>query len=78
MPKTRPPKQHEITELLAGWSGGNHTALDDLYPLVYEKLRRLARSYMKREPKGHTLAYVLHISENWDLSRAWLYQQLGG
>ena len=63
MPKPRLPKQHEITELLAEWSGGNQTALDDLYPLVYEELRRLARSYMKREPKGHTLQTTALINE---------------
>jgi len=58
-----PPEQHEITELLAKWSGGNQTALDELYPLVYEELRRLARSYMKREPKGHTLQTTALINE---------------
>jgi RNA polymerase sigma-70 factor (ECF subfamily) len=63
MRKTRPPTQHEITELLAAWSGGNQTALDRLYPLVYEELRRLARSYMKREPKGHTLQTTDLINE---------------
>jgi len=56
-------KQHEITELLEQWSGGNQTALDRLYPLVYEELRRLARSYMKREPKGHTLQTTALINE---------------
>ena len=63
MHRTRPPEQHEITELLAKWSGGNQTALDELYPLVYEELRRLARSYMKREPKGHTLQTTALINE---------------
>jgi len=63
MHKTRPPEQHEITELLAKWSGGNQKVLDELYPLVYEELRRLARSYMKREPKGHTLQTTALINE---------------
>lgn len=63
MKKSPPLKQHEITELLAQWSGGNQTALDKLYPLVYDELRRLARSYMKREPKGHTLQTTALINE---------------
>lgn len=63
MTKTPAPKPHEITELLAQWSGGNQTALDRLYPLVYEELRRLARSYMKRERKGHTLQTTALINE---------------
>lgn len=57
------PEQHEITELLEQWSDGNQTALDKLYPLIYEELRRLARSYMRRERKGHTLQTTALINE---------------
>ena len=63
MNKLPPAKPHEITELLEQWSGGNQAALDQLYPLVYEELRRLARSYMRREPKGHTLQTTALINE---------------
>jgi len=63
MTDTPPVKHHEITELLEQWSGGNQSALDRLYPLVYEELRRLARSYMKREHKGHTLQTTALINE---------------
>jgi len=63
MNKLPPSKPHEITELLEQWSGGNQAALDQLYPLVYEELRRLARSYMRREPKGHTLQTTALINE---------------
>ena len=38
-----------ITELLIAWSEGRREALDDLMPLVYEELRRLASSYVRRE-----------------------------
>lgn len=57
------PKQHEITQLLAEWSGGNQSALDELYPLVYDELHRLARRYMSRERKGHTLQTTALINE---------------
>ena len=63
MSKPPLPNQHEITKLLEQWSDGNQTALDKLYPLVYEELRRLARSYMKGEPKGHTLQTTALINE---------------
>lgn len=63
MANVRTPGQHEITELLEQWSDGNQTALDKLYPLVYEELRRLARSYMRRERKGHTLQTTALINE---------------
>ena len=63
MNKPPPSKPHEITELLEQWSGGNQAALDQLYPLVYAELRQLARSYMRREPKGHTLQTTALINE---------------
>ena len=60
---THKPQQHEITQLLAEWSDGNQSALDELYPLVYEELHRLARRYMSRERKGHTLQTTALINE---------------
>ena len=60
MPRTQ---QHQITQLLAEWSDGNQSALDELYPLVYEELHRLARRYMSRERKGHTLQTTALINE---------------
>ena len=57
------PPRHEITQLLAEWSGGNQSALDELYPLVYDELHRLARRYMNRERKGHTLQTTALINE---------------
>jgi RNA polymerase sigma factor (TIGR02999 family) len=45
-----------VTQLLQDWSRGNNEALASLMPLVYQELRRLARSYMRRERTGHTLA----------------------
>jgi len=57
------PHQHEITELLAEWREGNQSALDELYPLVYDELHRLARRYMSRERKGHTLQTTALINE---------------
>jgi len=60
---TQTPRQHEITELLAEWREGNQSALDELYPLVYNELHRLARRYMSRERKGHTLQTTALINE---------------
>lgn len=63
MKKDPPQQEHEITQLLAKWSDGNQAALDELYPLVYEELHRLARRYMSRERKGHTLQTTALINE---------------
>jgi RNA polymerase sigma factor (TIGR02999 family) len=60
---SKTPKQHEITQLLAEWSDGNQSALDELYPLVYDELHRLARRYMSREREGHTLQTTALINE---------------
>jgi RNA polymerase sigma-70 factor, ECF subfamily len=54
---------HEITQLLAEWSDGNQTALDKLYPLVYDELHRMANRYMKRERRDHTLQTTALINE---------------
>ena len=44
-----------VTQLLVAWSDGDAAARDELMPLVYEELRRLAHRYMGRERIGHTL-----------------------
>src|SRR5262245_16180575 len=53
----------EVTQLLIEWSNGDHAALEQLVPLVYDELRRLARGYMRREKQGHTLQTSALIHE---------------
>lgn len=53
----------EITQLLLDWSHGNRKALEELTPIVYEELRRLARSYMRRERPDHTLQSTALVHE---------------
>src|ERR687884_1163652 len=57
------PSPHEITHLLIAWSNGSQDALEQLYPLVYEELRRLAHRYMSRERPGHTLQTTAVVHE---------------
>jgi RNA polymerase sigma factor (TIGR02999 family) len=45
----------EITRLLHAHEAGDPSAFDRLVPLVYDELRRLARSHLRRVPGGHTL-----------------------
>lgn len=54
---------HEVTLLLAEWAKGNQQALDDLTPLVYRELRRLAASYLRKERLGHTLQPTALVHE---------------
>jgi len=44
-----------ITELLQQAQKGNQRAADQLFPMIYDQLRRLAASFMQRERQGHTM-----------------------
>src|SRR5262245_58907178 len=52
-----------ITALLRAWSDGDDSALDRLLPLVEAELRRLARAYMARERRPHTLQTTALVNE---------------
>jgi len=52
-----------ITQLLINWRDGDKAALDQLMPLVYEELRRLARGFMGKERNNHTLQTSALINE---------------
>src|SRR5215510_6110323 len=53
----------EVTQLLLAWSEGDQSAFNQLTPLVYEELRRLAHELMRRENPGHTLQTTALINE---------------
>lgn len=59
--KTDPSES--ITQLLERWSSGDTKALDRLMPLVYDELRRLAASYLRRERREHTLQPTALVNE---------------
>ena len=52
-----------VTELLRAWSDGEDGALERLVPLMEAELRRLARGYMGRERRGHTLQATALVNE---------------
>jgi RNA polymerase sigma-70 factor, ECF subfamily len=58
-----PRESSEITALLKAWGSGDAAALDQLTPLVYEELRRLARRYMRNERAGNTLQTTALVNE---------------
>jgi RNA polymerase sigma factor (TIGR02999 family) len=57
------PSPKGITELLKAWSNGEQEALDELIPVVYHELHRLAHRYMSRERDGHTLQSTALVHE---------------
>jgi RNA polymerase sigma-70 factor (ECF subfamily) len=52
-----------VTHVLERWSNGEESALDELLPLIYKELRRLAGNYLRRERRDHTLQPTALINE---------------
>jgi RNA polymerase sigma factor (TIGR02999 family) len=52
-----------VTILLRRWQGGESDALEELTPLVYQELRRIAGSFLRRERSDHTLQATALLHE---------------
>lgn len=52
-----------VTTLLIDWGKGDRAALDAMLPLVYEELKKLAASQLRRERHGHTLQTTALVHE---------------
>jgi len=57
------PAVGDVSKLLLAWSDGDRRALDQLTPIVYKELHRLARRYMQRERPGHSLQTTALVHE---------------
>jgi len=57
------PSTQPVTQLLLAWRQGDQVALEQLIPLVYQELRRLARRYMAGQRPGHTLQASALVNE---------------
>lgn len=55
----------DVTEFLIDLSNGNERAADELMPVVYDELRRLAKYYMNRERASHTLQATALVHETY-------------
>ena len=60
-----PVPQGRITQLLERWSQGDQEAADEILPLVYGELRRIAANHIRRERPGHTLQATALVHEAW-------------
>ncbi|MEM7356910.1 MAG: sigma-70 family RNA polymerase sigma factor [Acidobacteriota bacterium] len=58
-----PEAEQDITTLLLDWSRGDGKALEQLMPLVFDELRRVARGYFADERVGHTLQPTALVNE---------------
>jgi RNA polymerase sigma factor (TIGR02999 family) len=57
------PSPKQVTELLVAWGKGDQQALEDLMPVVYRELRRLAHGRLGRERPDHTLQTTALVHE---------------
>jgi RNA polymerase sigma factor (TIGR02999 family) len=69
MPGKRLPERlngvpsQRVTDLLLAWGRGDRSALATLVPLVDAELRRIAKAYIAREARGHTLQTTALLNE---------------
>lgn len=59
--RTQP--HNEITQLLQRWSRGDQAALNQLMPIVYDELYKVAHGYLRRERPNHTMQPTALINE---------------
>jgi RNA polymerase sigma factor (TIGR02999 family) len=57
------PAPRDLTTLLVKWRNGDRSALDQMTPLLYEELRRLARHFLASERSDHTLQPTALVHE---------------
>jgi RNA polymerase sigma factor (TIGR02999 family) len=63
MPHDPDAVPERISQLLANWANRDAAAREQLVPIVYEELRRLAHHYMRGERAGHTLQTTALVNE---------------
>ena len=61
--QTAKSSSESITQLLTRWTEGDADALDQLMPLVYNELHRLAANYLRKERRQHTLQPTALVNE---------------
>ena len=55
--------RERISQLLANWANRDETAREELVPIVYDELRRLAHHHMRGERAGHVLQTTALVNE---------------
>jgi RNA polymerase sigma-70 factor (ECF subfamily) len=63
MSRSATPQEGSVTQLLVKWGSGDKAALDELMPLVYDELRKLASSYLRRRSGENTLQATALVHE---------------
>ncbi len=53
----------EITQILDDWKNGDESAVDRLFPFVYDELKKRAKAYLQNERNNHTLQPTALVNE---------------
>jgi RNA polymerase sigma factor (TIGR02999 family) len=53
----------EVTRMLKDWNKGDSSALEQLTPIIYQELKRIAASYLRKERPDHTLQTTALVNE---------------
>jgi RNA polymerase sigma-70 factor, ECF subfamily len=59
----KPAPSSDVTGLLRRWQQGDQDAVEELLPLIYGELRRIARRHLRGERDGHTLEATALVHE---------------
>ena len=62
-PMPEETSSQDVTQLLKKWSAGDREALEELTPIIYRELHRIAKRHMGRERDGHTLQTTALVNE---------------
>ena len=54
---------HDVTQLLLKWSQGDRQAMEELLPMVYRELQKIAHRYLSKERGEHTLQTTALVHE---------------
>lgn len=54
---------HDVTELLIQLSEGNENAVNEVFPLIYDELKKIANNYLRNERGNHTLQPTALVHE---------------
>lgn len=58
-----PASSKQVSDILIHWGNGDRKALEELLPLVYNELRRLARYHLRQQRANHTLQTTALVHE---------------
>ena len=71
------PSSEDVTQLLLAWAAGDHSALEQLTPLVYRQKRGGKARHVELEETAEVLEVSTRtVLREWSLAQVWLHREL--